>query len=160
MFERETILNEFQLGYAQQIIADIPADQITKRFGHGHPPIWVLGHLGLCAELGEMLLGNPVAHADWMPIFGPGSSDEVENPSQYSKDELAKMIFDGYPRLCQSLQSASDEALSKPHGVDLLDGTPINTVGELQSHLLTTHIAFHLAQLSDWRRAAGHGPLF
>ena len=34
------------------------------------------------------------------------------------------------------------------------------TVGDLLAHLLTTHSAYHLGQLSTWRRAAGLPEVF
>ncbi len=161
MFEQEIKLNQFLLGYFEKVVADIPADRLTEPApGNGHPPLWVLGHLAICTEFGEMFFDKPADHDSWLPIFGPGSSDQVENADQFSKDELVRMSIEGYPRLCKTLSAASAEAIGKPHGLELLDGSGLDTVGDLQSHLLTSHFAFHLAQLSGWRRAAGKGPLF
>ena len=160
MFERETTLNRFLMDAFQKIAADVPADRISEPApGHGHPPIWILGHLALCAELGEMLLGGELSHPQWMPVFGPGSSDVVENADQYSKDELVDEIVCGYRQLIELADSADPEHLKQPHGIELLEGTPIATVGDVVSHLLGTHFSFHLAQLSAWRRAAGFGPI-
>jgi hypothetical protein len=35
----------------------------------------------------------------------------------------------------------------------------MTTVGHLVGHLLTTHFATHLGQLSAWRRLAGFAPV-
>lgn len=161
MFEMETKLNQFFVAGFQQVMADIPADRINERPpGNGHPPLWVLGHLAICTELGQKLLGGRLEHVRWLPVFGPGSSDDVENPDQYSRDELVRMIVEGYPALCETAAGADPELLKKPHGVELLAGTTIETVEDIVAHLLSTHFAFHLAQLSAWRRAAGHSALF
>lgn len=160
MFEREIQLNKFLLEYYQRVVADIPADRIGERApGHGHPPVWVLGHLAINTEFGCQFFGIPVEHPAWMIDFGPASTDEV-NAAEYSKDDFVKMTLEGYPRLCDAILSGTPEQLDAPHGIRMLAGTPIVTVGELMSHLLTSHFAFHLAQLSGWRRAAGKGPLF
>jgi hypothetical protein len=106
------------------------------------------------------VLGGELVHPEWMPVFGPGSPDEVQNPDQYSKDDLVSMIMEGYPKACEIARAATEEAMARPHGVELLADTPIATTGDLVAHLLGTHFSFHLAQLSGWRRAAGHGPLF
>ena len=42
----------------------------------------------------------------------------------------------------------------------LLYDTPIKSKGDLLNHILTTHFASHLGQLSSWRRLMGLPPLF
>ena len=47
-------------------------------------------------------------------------------------------------------------AHGRQHAVDLAFlRESLTTVGELVAHLMTTHPAFHLGQLSTWRRANG-----
>ncbi len=160
MFDREIKFNRFLLGYFDQVVADIPADQICERApGGGHPPLWVLGHLAIVAEMGQSLLGGQMQHPDWVAVFGPGSSDEVIDAGVFAKDEFVAQIQREYPKLCEMLQVAQSSNLEQSHGVQLLDGTPIETVADMEAHLLTTHFSFHLAQLSGWRRAAGKGPV-
>lgn len=160
MFERETHLNQFLMGYFDQIVADIPADRITERGpGGGHPPLWILGHLAIVGEMGQMLLGGTLEHPEWMPIFGPGSSDEVADAGRFAKDDLVEVIHAAYPKVCELAAATPAERLAQPHGFELLSDTPISTVGDLTSHGLTSHFAFHLAQLSSWRRADGKGPI-
>jgi len=161
MFEQEIKLNQFVMTSFNQVVADIPKDRVNERpAGNGHPPLWVLGHLAICVELGHLMLGTPIKTTEWMPVFGPGSSDTVEDPETYDAADLITKINEGYAGLCKAAASADAAALAEPNGVDLLDGSPLVTRGDLVSHLLTTHFAFHVAQLSAWRRAAGHGPLF
>ena len=161
MFKTERTLNEFLLKGFEQVMADIPDEQInTRQPGNGHPPLWVLGHLAICAELGFVFCGGQMLHPEWMPIFGPGSSDDVENANVYGKEQFMDLILSDYPKLGELASAAEKEQFAEPHGVALLNNTPIQTKGELVSHLLSTHFAFHSAQLSCWRRAAGHGPIF
>jgi len=144
-----------------QVMADIPVDRINERpAGHGHPPLWVLGHLAICAELGHLMLGTPIKTVEWMPVFGPGSSDQVENPESYDVSDLIVKIKEGYAGLCRAAANADPRVLAAPNEVELLDGSPLVSRGDLVSHLLTTHFAFHSAQLSAWRRADGHSHLF
>ena len=42
-----------------------------------------------------------------------------------------------------------------PHAVKVLEGTPIETLGQCISHLLTSHFGFHLSQLSSCRPRGG-----
>lgn len=160
MFDREIKFNQFFLSYFDKVVADIPADRICERApGGGHPPIWVLGHLAIVAEMGQSLLGGQLQHPDWVTVFGPVSSDEVIDAGTFAKDEFVDQVQSEYPRLSEMLQVAKSSTLEQPHGVALLEGTPIATVADIEVHLLTTHFSFHLAQLSVWRRAAGMGPL-
>lgn len=161
MFERESKLNSLLVESFRMLIADIPADRIYEAApGNGHPPVWVLGHLAICAELGQKYCGGTIKHPEWLKAFGPGSSDQIEDTGDYSKEEFSTVIIEGYPAFARMACEADESTLAGPHGVPLLEGTPIQTAGDLVAHLLTSHLSFHLAQLSGWRRAAGHGPLF
>lgn len=160
MFTREIKLNRFLLNYFDKVAADIPDDKLADRArGAGHPPVWVLGHLAICAELGQALLGGELQNEAWVPVFGPRSSDEVTGAENYSKDTFVKHIHSEYAKLRDMVAVAPAERLDQPHGVDVLEGSLVETVGDLQAHLLTTHFSFHLAQLSGWRRAMGGEPL-
>lgn len=161
MYEQEIKLNQFMMGSFDQVMADIPADRINEpAAGNGHSPLWVLGHLAICAELGHLMLGTPIQNTEWMAAFGPGSSDKVENPESYDAADLVSRVKDGYAGLCKAAANADADALAAPNEVDLLEGSPLVSRGDLLSHLLTTHFSFHVAQLSAWRRGAGHAPLF
>lgn len=161
MFPRETLLNQFSIDYLEQLAADVTAENLNlKPAGGGHSPLWILGHLAICGELGQMLLGGELQHSEWMATFGPGSNDDVANPESYSREEFVSNIKSSYEKLTQMANAADEETLGRPHGVDLLEETRLNTVGDLIGHLLTTHFSFHTAQLSGWRRAAGHSHLF
>lgn len=160
MFEREITLNTMLIEGFKAVIKDIPDNEIYQPApGNGHPPVWVLGHLAICAELGQKHCGGSIAHMEWLRIFGPGSSDEIEDTGQFTKRDLAGAVIEGYGTLAELARNTDEASMSAPHGVALLEATPIQTVGDLVAHLLTSHFSFHWAQLSGWRRAAGHGPL-
>ena len=68
MFEREITLCKFLRNGLDEVVADIPDERIYERApGNGHPPIWVLGHLAICGELGEKFSGGDVSHPRWLP---------------------------------------------------------------------------------------------
>ena len=161
MFEREIRLNQFLMGGLEQIAEDIPTERLGERApGNGHPPIWVLGHLEICAEMGQQYFGAEIRHPDWVQQFGPGSSDEMTNVEPFDTGELVRLIQQEYSQLCEMASGADAEAMSRPHGIALLENSNLQDCGDVVSHLLSSHFGFHLAQLSAWRRAAGHGPLF
>ena len=161
MSDTMTALNQFCIGYFQQLDGGIPEEHYqTRPHGQGNSPLWIAGHLAFCVELGEMLLGEALGHPEWMPVFGPGSPADVVNSGSYDRCELTTIIVEGYPRLLERIQQADSSVLEEPHGVELLKSTPLKTKSDLLAHLVTTHFTFHLAQLSACRRALGGQPLF
>lgn len=161
MFANAIAINQFQLALFDRAVADIsPETLFTPGAGHGHPPVWILGHLALVGEMGSQLLGGGITHREWLPLFGPGSSDRIAPRSDLDRDSLAAAIREAYRTLQQMVAAADPQLLAAPHGIQLFRGSPIDTVGCAVELLLTNHFGFHLSQLSSCRRAAGHGPLF
>ncbi len=161
MFENETTLNEFLVAGLERVAEDIPDDRIGERApGNGHPPVWILGHLEICAELGLHYFGHAIVHAEWIAKFGPGSEDDIQDAEDFDKKQLVRLIVEQYAAFRNSAKHADSDMLAEHHGVTLLANSPIQTRGQVISHLLTSHFGFHLAQLSSWRRAAGHKALF
>jgi hypothetical protein len=160
MLSREVAINEYQLGMFDKIVMDIADDSLfLPAAGHGHPPVWILGHLAICAELGQRHLGGVLQHPEWVPLFCTGSSDAVEPGAALDVSNLSRAVTDGYRELQSLASSQSDEFLLREHGVASLSGTPIQTVADAIATLLTNHFGFHLSQLSSCRRSAGHQPL-
>jgi hypothetical protein len=65
-------------------------------------------------------------------------------------------IKNGHERVSHAAEKVTAARLAERHPVDLAflrDSLP--TVGDLLAHLMTTHPAAHLGQLSAWRRACG-----
>ena len=161
MFDNEIVANQFSLNLFSRIAADLAEDQLFQpAAGHGHPPVWVLGHLAFCAELGQKLLGGRMTHPRWLGLFGPGSSDQVTNDGTLTLKSLIEANTEGYAQLRAMAAGADPQRMQQPHGAELLRGTAIQTVGQLITHLLTSHFGFHQAQLSSCRRASGHQALF
>lgn len=161
MFDNEIVLNEFMHGWLAKVLADV-SDEVwfEPAAGHGHPPVWVLGHLAICGELGQALLGGKVTHERWLPLFGPGSSDRIGAHASLAKSPLHEGCIAAYRDLRQMASAVDAGQVNRPHGIDLFSGTPIQTVGQVTTMLLTSHFSFHLSQLSSCRRAAGMKAIF
>lgn len=161
MFESAIAINEFQVGGFQKIVADLPDDSLfAPGLGHGHPPAWIMGHLAVSGESGQRLLGGQVTHRDWLPLFGPGSSDKITASDQWTKPVLAAAVTEAYATLRTLASNADPQTMSRPNSVSFFQGTPIRTIGDCVTLLLTSHFGLHLSQLSSCRRAAGFAPLF
>jgi len=161
MFDNEIVINAFQLRMLARIATDLPESQLFEPgAGHGHPPVWILGHLAICGELGQKLLGGRISHPRWWVQFGPGSSDQVAEDASLTLESLVQANTEAYAQFRMMAAQADAQKLQVPHGAEILKGTGIDTIGQLISHLLTSHFAAHLSQLSCCRRAAGHKALF
>ncbi len=161
MFEREITVNEFLAGLFERTAADIAEETLFQNsVGHGHSPVWILGHLAIVGEFGQRLLGGSVTHPDWLRLFGPGSTDSIAPSPELTKASLTAATIENYRQLRSLASTANPDAMLQPHSLSLLQGTQIKTVGDCMTHLLTSHFNFHLAQLSSCRRAAGHSYMF
>jgi hypothetical protein len=161
MIDNEIAINEVLIRQFNKTAKDIPEDELfVPCVGHGHPPIWILGHLAIVAEMGCKLLGGSIAHLKWIRLFGPDSSDIISPGDDLTKDSMVTTVNENYERLRSLAASADEKALSGPHRVALFEGTSIKTVEHCAALLLTSHFGFHLGQLSSCRRIAGFGPLF
>ncbi len=161
MLDNVIAVNEALIRQFNKTATDIPEDELFHpSVGHGHPPVWILGHLAIVGEQGQKLLGGSITHREWLPLFGMGSSDIVASSESLTRNSLTSTVNETYQTL-RSLAAAADESsLSGPLNIEFFEGTPIKTIGQCVSLILTSHFGFHLAQLSCCRRTAGFGPLF
>ena len=74
--------------------------------------------------------------------------------------ELMEKLEEGHAALCEAAKDAEPAAMDAPHSFGPFKGSPIETVGDLLGHLITTHFASHVGQLSLMRRQLGFAPLF
>jgi DinB family protein len=161
MFERELTLYKFNRNYLRLLAADIDESDLgTAPFPGANPPVWILGHLAVATDYAARLLGlERACPRQWHAQFAPGSKPTELKPPLPTKEELLAAIENGHRRVSEAAPNASAEAMNQPHAVELLKPTTLKTVGDVLAHLMCTHAAFHLAQLSACRRKAGKGPV-
>ncbi len=162
MFERECRLYQLMLGYARMQMDDVGDNQMTHQpAAGGNPPAWILGHLCVSNNSAAKLLGiPPVSPENRREIFGQGTSSEQQADKLPTKAELVKTLLEGGECVVAAAVSADPAWMDAPHDREFFKSTPIQTVGDLVGHLLTTHIATHLGQLSTWRRLMGKPVMF
>ena len=163
MYDTHRVLYHMLLDYTERLTADLTDGQLSQRpAGNVTPPVWLLGHMAIAAPYALGLLGREdrgdYIPAAWAENFGPGTT-----PLEYqagfeppSLDELHAAIRTGHERVEAALDAADFDALNlgDPNPIEFLR-EPFPTKWDFLAHLLTTHDAIHLGQLSAWRRAAG-----
>jgi hypothetical protein len=161
MFEQDIHVNQFMLGYAEELMKEIPDERLAEQPLPGvNHPAWIIGHLALTGDFAVKLLGGEqTLPKSWILQFGPKSTPSTERDIYPTKEELLNQLMERFELARQLAVSPDPEAMSRPnprpHMVKRLP-----TVADLVSFLLTGHLALHLGQLSVWRRMIGKSPLF
>lgn len=162
MLESAIHVNAFLLGYLKRIVAEIPDDQFAQPPAPGlNPPLWLMGHLAVTYDGGLKLLGKtPACPEAWHKSFGRGSNpSEIARPHS-SKAELLAALDRGHAQLAAAAREAEATVLTRPNPSPLMQGTPLTTVGDLLTFILTGHFGIHVGQLSFCRRAKGLPHMF
>lgn len=149
-------LNRFMMHYLTRLVQDVPDERLAEQPTPGvNNPAWLLGHLAVVPDYGLPLIGGgKLCPDDWHRTFAPGTTPQSERTLYPSKADLLAAIERGYQALCEHSLQATPEQLAAPQPVAFLQ-TWMPTVNDILMHLLTTHFATHLGQLSAWRRQAG-----
>lgn len=162
MFETEMVLNQFLRDYLHQSVDSLSEEQLDATPINGfHSTRWILMHLAVTGDMGLVLLGETKQYpAAWHVAYGPKSSGSTHPKITAGSSELLEKIDQLYPQIQPSAVQAGTALLSQRHQLTLLKDTALQTNGHLLSHLLTTHFAVHLGQVSAIRRQFGFEPLF
>jgi hypothetical protein len=161
VFERELTLFKFNLKYLRMLVADLEESQMTAvAYPGANPPVWILGHLAVTMDFAARMLGLEAAcPRPWHKQFAPGTKPADLEPPLPTKEELMAAIEGQHRRVSEAAPGASADVMNAPHAVEILKPTVLKTTGDVMAHLMTTHMAFHLAQLSACRRSTGKGPI-
>lgn len=156
------VLNRFNRVYLDRLLADLPEELWDVQPQPGlHSVRWILAHLAICVDFGMKQLNLPgMCPADWLAAYGPRSSPGTAEQIRPSRQQLLDVIERGYELLISEASRADPSILELPQQLSLLPGNPLRTRRDLLGHLLVTHFAVHLGQLSSLRRLLGKPPLF
>lgn len=150
---------DFNLLFAQHLVADLSEDQMTIIPGPGlvNHPAFTLGHLvSGSALMAEDLGGTFSMPEGWKELFlrrGPGDPTMPDDdaalypPKQQLLDELQRK----HELVKQLMQEATPQKLQDP--VDWRFGRYMPTMYDLLVFMCISHESMHLGQLSAWRRA-------
>jgi len=162
MFERESRLYRLMYGYLQDLVKDVDDEQLAIPIQEdGNCPAWILAHLALGNDYALRYLGERrVASAEWHKRFRPGAKPGEDDQPLPSKSELVEVLEAGHQSVLDAAKNADAAKMDEPHNFDLFKDAPVQTVGDMVAHLMTTHLASHLGQISAWRRQQGKPALF
>lgn len=119
---------------------------------------WILGHLCITGDFGLRQCGRPpIGPKEWRAAFSPGTKSSDLKPEAYPRmADLVSTFRAIYKELPAALASAEASVLDVPNPFEpARAGFPM--LREFLPWLVTGHLAYHIGQLGDWRRAAGLG---
>lgn len=141
-----------------QMVADVAEERMAEQFGTMvNHAAWLLGHMTIGLNFAAELCGSDYrAPADWQPLFEPGSVPTADRARYPDKATLLAEIDRAGAAVENRLPALDADALCKPFPVESYRSF-WPTVGDGVVFLATTHFAYHLGQLSAWRRGLGLG---
>lgn len=139
-----------------KMVEEIPSGDFQRLpSGGGNSPNWLLGHLTVVNLMGVATLGGrPGGLKEMLPVYGPGSKPTEDTTTLSSKEELLETFNATADQFVALVEAATADQLNAQRESPILrEVLPTNR--DIVGHLLTTHLALHVGQLSAWRR--GHG---
>jgi hypothetical protein len=118
---------------------------------------WLLGHLCITADFARKLCGRKgICPLEWRSTFRPGTNPSIAATPYPPMADLCRMFREVYSDLCDAAVTPDDASLSAPNPFEAARAA-FPTGREFVPYIMTGHLAYHLGQLGDWRRAAGLG---
>ncbi len=160
MLDHVIYLYDFNLKYANNLLKGIPEVLLCQQTaGIKNHPLWQIGHLANSSNNGCKMLGlEDQVPNEWPDLFGIGSQPVNDSTLYPSLNQVWQVLEDQHDRLSHFMQTADLAILKKPQPWDRLKSM-FPTIGSFVCHIMTTHEANHLGQLSAWRKANGFKPL-
>lgn len=165
----EPILHSFaySLDYLREMIADVPEGSMTAQpDGITNHPAWTIGHLVFIAQaIGGVIGVEPWLDEDWAKQFGPGSSPSDLSTGSHASPhatlntvDLIVALDTAQAKLTTAVAAFPDSQLDEPFP-DPSYADVFPTVRHALTQVLLGHTAFHIGQISVWRRAMNLPPM-
>lgn len=154
----QSVLHSFAYGldYLREQVADVPpADMAAQPAGFCNHPAWVIGHLALtCQELAAVIDLPAWLPPDWPGRFGAGSVP-VADPGAYEpKDQLLARLAEAQEKMTRGIQRLGPAELARAFP-DAAFQQIFPSLGHAFTQVLVGHTAYHVGQVTLWRRAMG-----
>ena len=156
------------LGYAQQLLNDVPADKFARFATVGdktvisNHPAFVYGHLSLYGtRIAEQL--QAASHAlpeSYVELFSKDATcvDDPAGSIYPPMDEITRHFFASYEAAAQAIPTASGEMYAQPNPGTGPMAKRFPTLGSMHNFYVGGHFMMHMGQVSAWRRMMGLGP--
>lgn len=158
------------VGLGEMLAKDIAADQFARFLTNDGKPIvanhpaYAIGHLAIYPAKIAGFLGADTAKfgqmEKWVPVLEQNIDchDDADGSIYPNKDAIMEAFTAGYNGILDILATTDESVFAQENPMEgARDRFP--TIGVMTSFMLTSHIMFHLGQVSTWRRCMGLGPV-
>jgi hypothetical protein len=157
-FVMKSVLHSFNysIDFLKDQVADVSDLQlVTIPEGATNHPAWTIGHLAVVLEMIGSVVGIPMSLPEsWAKRFGRGSGAESELDLYEAKHDALKVLDENRALVIEAVSKLTDDQLNAPFpDPSYRDVFP--TVRHALTQVLIGHTAFHVGQVSVWRRAMG-----
>ncbi len=158
MLNHVTYLYGFNLRYAEMLVNDVSAEQMTVQPGGViNHPAWSLGHLVISADhLGQLMGLESNLPGGWSETFKTGGEPSGDASAYPSKEEILGALKEQHARNGEAVKNFDTSRFAEPHP-DEGRRKYFPTLGDQIVFLMTSHEMDHLGQIAAWRRAMGLG---
>ena len=156
------------LGYAEKLVAGIPADKFARFADIGgqtiesNHPAFVLGHLSIYPSRIVTDLGgdaSAVAPSEkYEALFSPSATclDDPDGKLYPAMEEIKEKFFAAHQAAIEALLAAEDDEFAAENPNEAMRAK-FGTKGSMHAFYLGGHVMIHMGQISAWRRATGLG---
>ncbi len=147
-------LSADNLAYAEALISDVEDGKMAEQpAGIKNHPAWTIGHLAVSQDFVIQLMEQPSAmEPSWLRLFGSGAAPTDDRLNFPIKSELLSVLKSQHEKAASAFREHFERRRGAPNPFPPLVAR-FPTLGDLVLHLMTTHEAMHLGQMSAWRRA-------
>lgn len=146
----------YSLEYLREQVADVPpADMAALPPGITNHPAWIIGHLTATFESLASVIGVTTwLPADWAARYGSGSVPVADAAAYEAKEKALAMLADAQMRVASAVRRLDEAKLDEPFpDTAYLEVFP--TIRQVLVQVMVGHTAFHIGQISVWRKAMG-----
>ena len=156
--DTQPVLHSFAyaIDYLVELLADVPPQQMASQPGGiVNHPAWTIGHLAhTCEQLAAVLGVDAWLPADYALRFGTGSVPRADISVYEPKDAALQVLRDAQSRLTVAVEMQSVSDLAAPFPDPMYEDV-FPSVGHALTQVMVGHTAFHVGQVTIWRRAMG-----
>jgi hypothetical protein len=109
------------------------------------------------------MLGAVIGLPAWLPDhwagrYGTGSVPVADSGAYETKEQALAILGDAQARIVRAVEELDEARLDEPFP-DASYHEVFPTIRHFLTQVLVGHTAFHVGQISLWRRAMGFGPM-
>ena len=150
----------YALGFLREQVAGVSeTDMVKQPNGIRNHPAWVIGHLTVvCEAIGGAIGLPPWLPEEWATRFGTGSVPIADASAYDTKENALARLRDAQGRITRAVAELDESRLDEPFP-DPAYHDVFPTIRHALTQILAGHPAFHVGQLSVWRKAMRLPPM-